>query len=108
MSQAEQIQSKTAAEVRNLAVDFTDKLDSGELLTGTPTVSGDPAGLTIASVAVSAGALTILGTSVLTGQAVTCSVSGGSAGTRYTLTIQCGTDATVAQTLEVACLLDLT
>lgn len=108
MTTAEQIQSKTAAEVRNLAVDFTDKLDSGELLTGTPSVSTTPSGLTIASQAVSTGALTILGTSVLTGQAATCSVSGGSAGTRYTLTVQCGTDATVAQTLEVLCLLDVT
>ena len=107
MSQAEQIQSKTANEVRNLAVDFTDKLDSGEALTGTPTVTSSPSGLTIASQAVSTGALTILGTSVSTGNAVTCSVSGGSAGTRYTLTVQCGTDATVAQTLEVSCLLDV-
>lgn len=107
MSQAEQIQSKTANEVRNLAVDFTDKLDSGEALTGTPTVTSSPSGLTIASQAVSTGALTILGTSVSSGNAVTCSVSGGSAGTRYTLTVQCGTDATVAQTLEVSCLLDI-
>ena len=107
MSQAEQIQSKTANEVRNLAVDFTDKLDSGEALTGTPTVTSSPSGLTIASVEANAGTLTILGTTVAIGRAVTCSVSGGSAGTRYTLTVQCGTDATVAQTLEVSCLLDV-
>lgn len=107
MSQAEQIQAMTANETRNLAVDFTDKLDSGEELTGTPTVTGSPSGLTIASIAVSAGSLTILGTSVDSGKAVTCSVSGGAAGTRYTLTVTCGTDATVAQTLEVQCLLDV-
>jgi len=108
MTTAKQIQSKTVNEVRNLAVDLTDKLDAGELLTGTPSVSSTPAGLTISNVAVTTSTLTILGTSVTTGQAVTCSVSGGSAGTRYTLTLQCGTDATVSQTLEVICLLDVT
>tara|TARA_Y100000593_G_scaffold7621_1_gene14227 strand:- start:148 stop:474 length:327 start_codon:yes stop_codon:yes gene_type:complete len=107
MTQAEQIQSKTANEVRNLAVDFTDKLDSGEALTGTPTVTSSPSGLTISSVDTNAGALTILGTTVAIGRAVTCSVSGGSSGTRYTVAVQCGTDATVAQTLEVSCLLDV-
>lgn len=107
MSQAEQIQTKTVAEVRNLAVDFSDKLDTGEELTGTPTVTATPAGLTIASQAVSVASLTILGTTVASGLAVTCSVSSGAAGKRYTLTVQCGTDATVAQTLEVTCLLDV-
>jgi len=107
MSQAEQIQTKTANEVRNLAANFTDKLDSGEELTGTPTVSISPAGVTASSVAVSSGSLTILGETVASGKAVTCSVSGGSSGTRYTLTIQAGTDATPAQTLEVICLLDV-
>ena len=108
MSQAEQIQSKTANEVRNLAANFTDKLDAGETLTGTPTVSVSPSGVTVASEAVSTGTLTILGESVATAKAVTCSVSGGSAGTRYTLTIQCGTNASPAQTLEILCLLDVT
>lgn len=108
MSQAEQIQSKTANEVRNLAANFTDKLDSGESLTGTPTVSISPSGVTAASIAVSTGSLTVLGETVAAGNAVTCSVSAGTAGTRYTLTIQCDTDATPAQTLEVLCLLDVT
>ncbi len=108
MTQAEQIQAKTANEVRNLAANFTDKLDTGETLTGTPTVTVSPSGVTASTVAVSTEALTILGESVAIGKAVTCSVSGGSAGTRYTLTIQCGTNASPAQTLEVSCLLDVT
>jgi len=94
--------SKTASEVVNCSVDFTGKLDSGELLTGTPTVTElTSSDLTISSVAVSTSTLTINGVSVATGAAVTYSVSGGTADTDYTLIVTCGTDATPAQTRVV-------
>ena len=98
---ADQIQCKTVTEVRNVAVSFVGKLDSGELLTGSPTVTVVGGGLTVASEQVNTVALTIDGVSVGIGQAVQFSVSGGTAGTTYTVRIECGTDASPAQTLIV-------
>lgn len=92
---------KTAAEVRNFAVNCTAALDSGESLTGTPTGVSDPTGLTIANLAVSVGTLTILGASVAAGAAITGTVSGGTADTAYTLKLTVDTDASNAQTIEV-------
>jgi hypothetical protein len=95
--------TKTAAEVRNAAVSFVGKLDSGELLTGTPTVTVSPSGPTLSNKAVNTAQLTIDGQTVAIGQAVQFSVSGGTAGTSYVITVQCGTTATPAQTLEAFC-----
>lgn len=81
---------------RNVAVSFVDALDTGELLTGTPTVTAT--GLTITNKAVSTGSLTINGDPAAAGQAVQFSVSGGTAGTEYTITITVNTDSTPAQT----------
>ncbi len=106
---APQIQYKTAAEVRMVAVSLQGKLDSGELLTGTPTiVEVTTSALTLGSKAVSTTALTIDGVSNAIGEAVQFSVSGGTAGTTYTINVQVGTDSTPAQTLEVNLTLKVT
>ncbi len=108
-STAPQIQCKTANEVRLVAVSFQGKLDSGELLTGTPTiVEVTTSALTLANKAVSTAALTIDGVSNATGEAVQFSVSGGTAGTQYTINVQVGTDSSPAQTLEVNLTLEVT
>lgn len=100
MSIALQTQQKTASEVRNVAVSFAGKLDSGELLTGTPTVTEvTTTDLTFASQAVNTAALTINGVSTAIGRAAQFKVTGGTAGTTYEITVSCGTDATPAQTL---------
>ncbi len=103
MSIAPQQQSKTVSEVRNVAVSFAGKLDSGEALTGTPNISevdaASPQDLTFANIAVSTGALTINGETVAAGEAITFKVSGGTANKLYKIQIDCGTDATPAQTL---------
>ena len=74
---APQIQTIVVGETRNVAVSFAAKLDSNELLTGTPTVvevtSSD---LTITNAVVSTAELTILSETVAIGQAVTFTVSG--------------------------------
>ena len=91
------------------AVSFQGKLDSGELLTGTPTVvEVTTSDLTLANKAVSTAALTIDGVSNAIGEAVQFSITGGTAGTTYTINIQVGTDATVAQTLETNVTLEVT
>lgn len=98
-------------ETRNFAVSFGDVVDSGELLTGTPTVAEETTSdLTIANKAVNTAALTINGKSVAIGQAVQFKVSGQLAtGTvrgdesiatgNYEIKITVSTDATPAQTL---------
>ena len=105
MAQAPQIGTKTVSEARNIAVSFANQLDTSpnELLTGTPTVSASPSGLTFANVAVNSVARTINGVTVAIGKAVQCKVTGGTAGQEYTLTVTAGTDATPAQTLITYC-----
>ena len=93
---APQLNEMTLAEARNFAVDFGSMLDAGELLTGTPTVTGD-ASLTITNKQVSAAELTINGSTVAIGEAVQFKIDADTAG-YYTVTITCATDA--SQTLE--------
>lgn len=97
---ANQIHFKTTNEIRNVAVNFTELLDSGEKLTGTPSVSVSPSGITVSNVARNSTTATILGESVPANQAITFTASGGTSGTQYTLTVQVDTDASNAQTLE--------
>ena len=100
MSVAIETQFKKAAEERLVSVSLAGKLDSGELLTGTPTiVEVTTSDLTLANKAVSTAQLTISGRTVAIGQAVQFKVSGGTAGTTYTIRITVTTDSTPAQTL---------
>jgi len=100
MSKATATQEKTASEVRTISVSFSGKLDSGELCTGTPTITEvTSSDLTLASKAVSTEILVINGVSTPIGEAVQCSVTGGTAGTTYEIKIAVSTDATPAQTL---------
>lgn len=95
-----EVRSKTASEVRIASVDFQGKLDDGELLTGTVTVTDDTSDLTIANRAVNSAALVINGKTSAIGKAVAFKITGGSAGTTYYLHISVATDATFAQTLN--------
>ena len=101
MSLAPQQQEKTVSEVRNVAVSFAGALDTGELLTGTPTVAEQTTSdLTFSNEAVSTAALTINDTSVPLGEAVQFKVTGGTvANSPYTIVISCATDSSPAQTL---------
>lgn len=94
-----EIWSKGASEVRNAAINFSGKLDSTESLSGTPTVTATT-GVTIASATRNSTTITIDGESVAANKAVTFRVSGGTAGNSYTITTTCGTDASLAQTLQ--------
>jgi len=87
-------------ETNAFAVSFAGVLDSGESLTGTPTVAEQTTSdLTIANVAVNTSALTINNQSVAVGAAVQFTVAGQlTANSPYTLKITAATDATPAQT----------
>ena len=88
---------------RNAGVSFVGQLDSGELLTGAPTIAEvTTTDLTIANKAVSTSALVINNKTVIVGAAVTFTVSGQlAANSPYTMSIIVGTDAGNAQTLKV-------
>lgn len=82
------------------AVNFTDELDSGELLTGTPTVvEVTTSDLTISNIAVSTSALTILEEASATGTAVQFVVTGQQVNTVYELLITATTDSTPSRVL---------
>ena len=93
--------TKGAGETRNIAVDFRGKLRGSEKLTGTPTiVEVTTSALTLTNKAVNVAALTILGETVGIGQALQVRVSGGTAGTDYSIKLTCATDSSPAQTVE--------
>lgn len=99
-SEARQFGQKTAGEVRNVSVSFVLKLDSDELLTGTPTATASPSGPTITNVVVNTGTIEVDGDDCLAGEAVQFRVSGGTAGVEYVIKVVATTDASVAQTLH--------
>ena len=106
---APQIQTIVVGETRNVAVSFAAKLDSGEVLTGTPTiVEVTSSDLTITNKVVSTASLTILGETVATGLACTFTVTGAVAGGGltsgryaglYQIKVTPATNASNAQTL---------
>lgn len=105
MAIAPQRQEKTVSEVRNVSVSFAARLDSGELLTGTPSLailspSVSPEDMTLSDEIVNTSALSVNGISAGVGEAVQFKITGGTvANSPYTIQITCGTDATPAQTL---------
>lgn len=105
---APQRHTKSVSEARNVSIDMRGVLDVGELLTGTPTiVEVTTTDLTLANKAVNGSTLTINGNACLAGQAVTFKVSGGVAGTTYTIRITVSSNASVPQTFVVAIVLQV-
>lgn len=98
--EVQEVQSKAKSGARNAAVSFKGKLDSGELLTGTPTaVEMATSDLTISNVGVSTKALTINDSTVSIGEAVQFKVVGGIPGRIYRIRVTGPTDSTPAQSL---------
>ena len=83
----------TTDETRNIAIDCRGYLDTGELLSGTPTITEvTTTVLTLASKAVSTAELTINGATVAIGEALQLSVAASAIGT-YSVKFICSTDA---------------
>ena len=101
-NKAPQINEMSVGETRNIAISFSGNLDTGELLTGTPTLEDcaapSPAVLVFTSVAVNTAILTINGVSVPIGEAVQGSVTATTAG-KYSIKATAASDATPAQAL---------
>jgi len=98
----------SVGDVEVAAINYTDWLDSSELLTGTPTATEvTSTDLTISSVGVSTASMTIGGDAVITAKAVKFKVIGGTtANSPYSIRVTVSTDATVARTAIRDCLLE--
>lgn len=84
---------KQAGETVNCGMNMSAELASDETITGTPTVTGSPSGLTINNISVITEQTTIDGRRVAIGQGVLFRIAGGTADTTYTITVTCSTDA---------------
>lgn len=99
--------SKTVAEVRYCAVDFSSKLRPGELLTGSPTIASLPTGLTITNATISGIDIVINGRTVPAFKAIVWLVSAGAANVSYLISVMCATNFTLPETLQEYCPLDV-
>lgn len=85
-----------------IAIDFGPWLDSGETLSGTPTVAEQTTtDLTFTGAAVNSSALVILGTSVPAGEAVSVKVSGQKSGVTYRVLVTVDTSAGRREVVEI-------
>ncbi len=109
MAKAPQVNTKTVDEVRNCRVSFAGKLDTGEVITPsssvTVTIVAGTSALTISTIGVSTGALTVNGSSNTAGQVVTFIASAGVAYEEYKLRVSGPTDA--GQTVSTICQLNV-
>lgn len=100
---AQQSQGMTTDETRIVSVDFSDLLDSGETLTGAPTVQHGT-GITVSSETINSAEVTVNDEAVAIGKAVQFVIVASASG-RYLLEVLCSTSA--GQTLEGRCTLDV-
>ncbi len=104
MAKAPQLNRMATGETRNCRVSFLNKLDSGEVISPTSSVSVSivqgTSALVLSSIGVSTGALTVNGSSNTAGQVVTF-IATASIATRYELRVQAATDA--GQTVSTIC-----
>lgn len=100
--------SDTAIEINNMStrelchfsVNMEPKLDTGETLTGTPTITESSGNLTLTNKAVSTAILSISGTSVAIGQAVQFTADAAENGS-YTVVVVCTTSSGQIKDLEL-------
>ena len=98
---ARELPRKSPGDTEAGAVNFVNQLRESELLTGTPTVAEQTSSdLTISNAGLNSGSVEIAGVTAAANQAVTYTVSGGAAGTLYSVKVTATTDATDARTLN--------
>jgi hypothetical protein len=97
---------KRATETRTLVFDFSPVLYDSEVVQTINSVTASPSGPTISGEAISAAAIDEPPhASIAAGEAVTCLIAGGTAGTRYTVTAQVQTNG--GQILEIDAIIDV-
>lgn len=101
---AGQSYKKHPDEVAGIIVSFAGKLRQGEVITGTPTVSTS-AGPTLSSASANTGPVQVLGQTCPPGTAVTFTMSGGTAGTTYSIKVTVSTSG--SQTRVLICTIEV-
>lgn len=99
-TRATKVREQSPNETRNHAIDFSPKLETAELLTGTPTVTISPSGPTLSNKQVNGSTVTINGNTCIAGKAVLFTASGLTLGENYTITATCESNSTPVETLE--------
>lgn len=99
MPDSSQVNFLLVGETRNAAVSFESWLGEFEELTGTPSVSASPAGLTLNNAQVNTQVVVVNGLDVPIGRAVLFTVTGGESCKDYLITVTVGTNSSPAQTL---------
>lgn len=95
----DQMREISQGDVEVVSINYTDWLDAGESLTGTPTVAEQVTNhLTIGNIQVSTGTLQIMTTTVAAGKALQFSISGAQASTEYVIRVTVSTDGTIPRT----------
>jgi hypothetical protein len=103
---ANEVRYMTTAETRNCIASFANRLEDGEVLTGTPTITSTT-GITLSNKHINTGVVVVEGVDVAIGGAVQWKVEATTAGT-YLITITCDTDSNPVQTLQGFCVLIVT
>lgn len=88
---APQVVCMGKSRTKRAAIDMTGQLRTGVTITGTPTITPSPTGPTISGITVNAAAITIEGTEVAIGKAITCLIAGGGTAGTYTLAVVAAT-----------------
>lgn len=89
--------TKTTTDVLPILASFAKDLTRGDLLTGTPTVAVSPSGPTLSSASINSTAKAVelpdggIDHTAKAGQAVEFTMSGGTDGQAYTVTVTCAT-----------------
>lgn len=90
----------SVGDIENFAVDFTDLLDSTEVISGPTVVELTTTDLTIANVAVNIAQIVIRHRTIEIGKGLQFSIQGQKLGVTYTLLIEVDTDSTPARHFE--------
>ena len=92
MAVALQIRSKDVSETRVVSVDYTDKLDSDETLSGTVVATEQSTSdLTISGAGLNGTQMEINGRTVATNKSLSFTVAGGTVGKLYTIQVTVNT-----------------
>lgn len=106
---AKQVREKAASDDTPISVDFSATLDSGDTLTGTPTITEvTTSDLTLANKTVNASAVVVNGVSRAAGQVIQFSCTGGDGGELYKIKMSCDTTngRTIVRGVKLRVLLD--
>lgn len=99
MPDSSQVNFMLVGETLNAGVSFEAWLATDDALTGTPTVTASPSGLTLSNAQINTEIVEINGVSVPIGMAVLFTVTGGAACADYMLTVTSQTTIAPVQTM---------